>query len=125
MYIQSLEKFDDERGSLFPYSFTSFIPRRLFIVSDVPKGERRGGHAHYETEQFLICLRGSIEVFLHDGKREVSKILEPMQGIHIPNLMWDSQIFKTGDDLLLVLASTDYDRKDYIESMPVFMELTK
>ena len=125
MYKQTLEKFDDSRGCLFPLEFGKlpFTPERLFIVSDVPKGERRGGHAHYKTEQYLICLRGAIEVILDDGFIESSILLEPMQGLLVPVLIWDSQIFLTGDDILLVLASTDYNREDYIESSSVFKAL--
>ena len=122
MYVQSLEKFNDERGFLVPLEFSKipFNPKRLFLVSDVPKGEVRGDHAHHKTKQFLICLRGEIEVVLYDGKKETSTILHPMEGIYVPHLIWDSQVFKTGDDLLLVLASTKYDINDYISSREEF-----
>jgi len=125
MYVQTLEKFEDERGGLFPLGFDRlpFVPKRLFVVSDVPKGIKRGDHAHYVTEQFLICLEGEIEVLLDDGKKEVRVSLLPMQGVHVPAKVWDSQVFKTGKDILLVLASTDYDREDYIESLSLFKDL--
>ena len=125
MYVQTLEKFEDERGGLFPLGFDRlpFVPKRLFVVSDVPKGVKRGDHAHYVTEQFLICLEGEIEVLLDDGKKEVRVPLLPMQGVHVPARVWDSQVFKTGKDILLVLASTDYDREDYIESLSLFKDL--
>jgi len=127
VYVQSLEKFDDERGCLFPFDFSKipFSPKRLFVVSEVPKGEKRGNHAHYKTEQFLICLKGKIEVLLYQNGIERSVILHPMQGVYVANLVWDSQVFKTGKDILLVLASTDYDRDDYIESLSLFDEITK
>ena len=48
-----------------------------------------------------------------------------MQGVYVPNLTRDSQVFKTGDDILLVLASTDYNREDYIESISAFERLKK
>jgi UDP-2-acetamido-3-amino-2,3-dideoxy-glucuronate N-acetyltransferase len=127
MFIESLKCFSDIRGNLHPICLSElpFSPKRLFLVSDVPKGEERGGHAHYITEQYLICLKGEIEVLLYDGEEKVSKVLKPMQGIYIPNLVWDSQVFRTEDDLLLVLASTDYDREDYIESISVFNAVKK
>ena len=127
MYIQSLESFSDTRGDLYPLDFerVPFVPKRLFIVSDVPRGEVRGEHAHYQTEQFLICMAGEIEVVLYDGKEESKITLLPFEGVHIPHLIWDYQIFKTGKDILLVLASTSYDRRDYIESMEDYKKMGK
>ena len=127
MFVESLKSYRDETGVLYPLNFSDvpFQPKRMFLVLDVPKGVKRGDHAHYETEQFLICLKGEVEVLLYDGSEYTSTLLEPMQGLYVPKLIWDSQIFKTGDDVLLVLASTDYDRADYIESESVFKALKK
>ena len=127
MYIQSLESFSDERGDLYPLDFerVPFHPKRLFVVSNVPKNEIRGEHAHYQTHQFLICLQGEIEVVLFDGEEVSTVTLRPFEGVHIPNLVWDYQKFKTGEDILLVLASTNYDREDYIESLAVYKRMRK
>ena len=127
MYKQTLEKFEDTRGCLYPFDFDKipFQPNRVFFVSEVPKGIKRGDHAHYETEQYLICLKGEVEVFLYDGEKTSSILLKPMQGVYVPKLIWDSQIFKTGEDILLVLASTDYNKEDYIESLSLFEALKK
>ena len=127
MFVESLKSFTDNRGVLYPLNFSEmpFQPKRMFVVSDVPKGVSRGHHAHYETEQFLICLKGEIEVLLDDGHECTSTLLKPMQGVYVPQLTWDSQIFETGEDVLLVLASTDYNREDYIDSSSVFKALKK
>ena len=127
MFVESLKAYTDERGVLHPLNFDElpFHPKRMFMVSQVPKGMRRGDHAHYETEQFLLCLAGEVEVLLDNGQETTSTMLTPMQGLYIPKLVWDSQIFKTGNEVLLVLASTDYDREDYIESSSVFKALIK
>ena len=125
MFIESLKAYTDERGVLHPLNFDElpFTPRRMFLVSDVPAGVKRGDHAHYKTEQYLICLKGEIDVFLYDGQNTSRTTLQPMQGVYVPNLIWDSQVFKTGDDILLVFASTDYDREDYIECVGRFEAL--
>lgn len=122
MFIESLKGYTDERGVLHPLNFDElpFTPRRMFLVSEVPAGVKRGEHAHHVTEQFLVCLKGEIDVLLYDGRTTSVTTLRPMQGVHVPSLIWDSQIFKTGDDVLLVLASTDYNREDYIESISTF-----
>ncbi len=37
-------------------------------------------------------------------------------------MIWDSQVFMTGDDVLLSICSTPYDKSDYIEDMSSFLE---
>jgi dTDP-4-dehydrorhamnose 3,5-epimerase-like enzyme len=127
MFIESLKAYSDDRGELRPFNFSElpFSPKRMFLVSEAPKGITRGEHAHYETEQFLICLEGEITVSLYDGVKETVKTLKPFQGIYIPNMVWDSQKFNTGKDLLLVLASTEYNQKDYITSLSLFEGVVK
>lgn len=45
-----------------------FVPQRYFLVFDVPSEEVRGAHAHLQCEQFLICVKGSCQVMVDDGK---------------------------------------------------------
>ena len=125
MFTESLKGYADERGILHPISFDElpFTPKRMFLVSQVPAGVKRGEHAHHVTEQFLICLKGEIDVLLYDGQNTSVTTLRSMQGVYVPNLTWDSQVFKTGEDILLVLASTDYNREDYIECISAFKAL--
>ena len=50
-----------------------FEVKRVYYLYDVPGGEVRGGHAHYELEQYIIAASGSLDVILDDGnnrKRE-------------------------------------------------------
>lgn len=107
---------DSRGGNLIPIEFfnLSFKPKRMFTVSDVPKDHVRGEHAHYETEQFLLCVKGSIIVYLDDGKTQTETTLLPGESVYIPKMVWDAQKFLTGNDFMVVLASTNYDIKDYI-----------
>ena len=35
-----------------------FIPRRMYYITDTPKGEIRGKHGHYEDQQYIfLCTR--------------------------------------------------------------------
>ena len=106
----------DSRGSLTPIEFSDipFIPKRCFYVSDVPVGTIRGSHSHKETEQYLICMSGQIEVQLDDGKQINTCILDKNHGCFVDKNIWDSQVFKTSDAVLLVLCSTSYYEQDYI-----------
>ena len=52
--------FEDQRGSLLPINLNKipFDVKRVFMVYNVPKDTVRGEHAHYETKQFLVCVKG-------------------------------------------------------------------
>lgn len=120
-----LNKFEDSRGSLYPLDFSKlpFIPKRIFYVCNVPMGEERGKHAHYKTQQLIVCIQGLIEVITFDGKNTNSIFLKPGDNYFLDTLTWDSQIFHTGKDILLSLCSTEYDIKDYILDKDEFIQI--
>jgi dTDP-4-dehydrorhamnose 3,5-epimerase-like enzyme len=113
----------DQDGVLVPIEFKDlpFEPRRVFYVTDVPKGIARGHHAHYATKQLLICIQGRIEVTLHDGKSAKTTILQKNDSVMVDTMVWDSQRFLTGEEVMLVICSTPYDKTDYIEDFEVFL----
>jgi len=108
--------FEENKGLLVPIEFKNlpFEPKRIFFVTNVPKNVERGNHAHYSTQQILICIKGKIEVKLYDGKIRKSIIINEGESVFVDKFIWDSQIFLTGNDTLLVLCSTEYDINDYI-----------
>ena len=121
--IKKLNIFNDERGDLIPFEFSklTFIPKRIFTVSNVPKDSIRGGHSHFSTVQILVCILGEIEVILHDGfVEEISKIKKG-EYIVVDKLIWDSQKFLTDDSTLLVICSTEYNIDDYILDFNEFL----
>ena len=101
----------DKRGSLIPIEFKDldFVPKRLFYVTDTPKGCRRGEHSHKKTRQILICVKGEIGVRLNDWYY----ILRKDEYLYVDSGVWDAQDFLTGEDVLLVLCSTNFDKNDY------------
>ena len=119
--------FKDPDGILVPIEFDNlpFEPRRIFYVLDVPKGEERGMHAHYNTRQILTCLRGEVLVKLHDGSALREHRLHPNEWVFVDKMIWDSQVFITGDDVLMSMCSTKYDKSDYIEDFAKFIQLCR
>tara|TARA_R100000008_G_C3557749_1_gene154225 strand:+ start:572 stop:979 length:408 start_codon:yes stop_codon:yes gene_type:complete len=119
----NLKIIKDDDGTLVPIELSDlpFEPRRIFYVSGVPKGEERGNHAHFETQQILVCLQGSILVKLHDGTDLKEYRLKPNQAILVEKMIWDSQVFETDNDVLLAICSTNYDKSDYIEDFSDFI----
>lgn len=122
--ISDLNTYSDNRGKLVPLEFNklNFIPKRLFYVCDVPKGMWRGGHAHYKTQQLLICLSGKILVKLESKENTEEFILEKDQFCLVDKMIWDSQQFLDDNSVLLVLCSTEFDPEDYINDKKIIFK---
>jgi hypothetical protein len=101
-----------------------FEVKRVYYLYDIPGGEARGGHAHYELEQYIIAASGSFDVILHDGKnRKIVTLNRPNFALHIvPGLWRELDNFSSGS-VCLVLASHLYDASDYIRDYNVFLKL--
>lgn len=99
-----------------------FDIQRAYIVTDVPDGAVRGGHAHKALWQLLICAQGSCKVSLSDGQKKADYLLsEPNQGLIIGPAVWRDLAFMSEHKaVLLVLASDHYDERDYIRSYQEF-----
>jgi len=123
--FSNLKTIKDNDGTLVPIEFNGlpFEPKRIFYVCNVPKGEERGNHAHFETRQLLVCLQGSILVKLHDGKELKEYRLMPNQSVLVERMTWDSQVFETDNDVLLSICSTNYNKSDYIEDFEEFLRI--
>ena len=114
----SLPKFLDDRGNLSFVEQLQHIPfeiKRSYWIYDVPGGQVRGGHAYRENEEFIIALSGSFDVILDDGKQRQEFLLNrSYMGLYVPKGIWrHMQNFST-NSLALVLASTFFDKNDYI-----------
>ena len=114
----------DLRGSLTAGESPSqlpFVPRRYFLVFDVPGKEVRGEHAHRHCHQFLVAARGSLSVMADDGNAsEEFELDQPDLGLYLPPMTWAAQYRYSPDAVLLVLASDPYDPADYIRDYDEF-----
>jgi carbonic anhydrase/acetyltransferase-like protein (isoleucine patch superfamily)/dTDP-4-dehydrorhamnose 3,5-epimerase-like enzyme len=122
--VHRLMRAVDIRGSLTAGEFSGdipFVPRRYFLVFDVPGKDVRGEHAHRECQQFLVCARGSVSVVVDDGTLSEEIVLDrPDVGLYVPPMVWAVQYKYSADALLLVFASHPYDRDDYIRDYEEF-----
>jgi len=119
----------DENGNLTPIQSDEDLPfpiERIFYVYGVRDEGLRGCHAHHKNQQLLVCLNGKIQVICKDGERERHFLLEsPQQGLYIPNMIWDEQLYRSEDAVLLSICSTKFDATDYIHDFDEFKELKK
>lgn len=115
----------DLRGSLSAGEVPDqipFVPKRYFMVFDVPGKDVRGEHAHRQCHQFLVCARGSVSVVVDDGKASEEIVLDaPNLGLYVPPMTWAVQYKHSADALVLVFASDRYDPNDYIRDYDEFL----
>jgi UDP-2-acetamido-3-amino-2,3-dideoxy-glucuronate N-acetyltransferase len=123
--LHRLQMAVDLRGSLVAAQAPDhlpFLPRRTFLVFDVPGKDVRGEHAHRTCHQFLICARGSLAVLVDNGRdREEILLDRPEFGLYLPPMTWAVQYKYSPDAVLMVLASDPYDPADYIRSYDEFL----
>jgi acetyltransferase-like isoleucine patch superfamily enzyme len=125
-HLQRFAEYSDLRGRLTageaPTDDVPFVPKRWFLVYDVPSREVRGAHAHRRCHQFLVCVAGEVTVAVDDGENRTEVVLDdPTLGIYVPPFVWGSQFRYDSTSVLLVLASHEYDASDYIREYDVFL----
>ena len=119
-----IPSFVGDSGNLSVVEFKNlpFETKRIFYITEVPRGFERGFHAHKKTQQFLICLQGSCEVYLELKKKsQTIKLEKNSEGILIGK-EWHVMKNFSHDCILLVLANSYYDEKDYIRNYEEFLK---
>lgn len=123
--IIELPKISDPRGNLSVIEEFKNIPfkiERTYWIYDVPGGEKRGGHAYRENQEFIVALSGSFDVVIDDGKeRKLFHLNRSYYGLFIPNGFWREMSNFSTNSLALVLSSTKYDESDYIRDYQEFI----
>jgi len=118
--IINLPKIEDPRGNLTFIEENKHIPfdiKRVYWVYDVPGGEVRGGHAYQKNKEFIIALSGSFDVIIKYGKaRKKFSLNRSYYGLYVPNMLWRTVENFSTNSLCLVLASEEYNDKDYIRN---------
>lgn len=113
-YIIDLLTVTDERGSVTVAEKTlPFDIKRVYWVYQF--NAKRGGHRHKKTIQALVCINGSCEIFINNGKETKTVLLDRSNKC----LILDPEDWHTMDGLdsscvLMVMSSEYYDKDDYI-----------
>lgn len=114
-YFIDLPTFGDKSGKLtIIEKVLPFEIKRFYYVYDVRS--IRGGHRHKKTVQALVCLGGSCDVYVNDGKNENTYVLDHADKCLIVEPKdWHTMDNFTQGSTLLVFASEYYDVNDYID----------
>jgi len=113
--IINLQTFTDKRGNLTVIEkVIPFDIKRIFYIYGVDDS-KRGGHRHYKTRQAATCIKGSCKIYNNNGtKEEVFELDAPGKCLLLEPQDWHTMYDFTPDAILMVLASENFDAKDYI-----------
>ncbi|MDF2553865.1 MAG: hypothetical protein K0R36_2019 [Chryseobacterium sp.] len=103
-----------------------FDIRRVYYLYDVPMDAERGGHSHYELQQYVVAASGSFTFVLDDGTKKKEFFLNhPNKALHIKPGIWREMKGFSSGSICLVLASMEYTEMDYIRDYNEFLNHRK
>lgn len=112
-------------GDITPIEAQRNVPfpiARVYYIYDVPRGASRGAHAHYELEQLIVAVIGSLSLVLKDGRKERRvELRDADTGLYMPRLIWRELVDFSHGGICVVLASAEYDANDYIRDYDEFL----
>ena len=114
-------------GELSFFEGTKEIPfemKRIYYITKVPEGVRRGYHAHKSLKQMLFCPYGRIQLLLENeyGREEI-ELSDPSIAVLIDRPTWREMLWLQKDSVLCVAASDYFDADDYIRDYEEYREL--
>jgi hypothetical protein len=99
-----------------------FDVKRVYYLYDVPGGFSRGGHGHLELQQLIVALSGSFDITVDDGKvKRTFHLSRPNMGLFMPSGLWRELDNFSSGSICFVLASIEYDEKDYFRDYDKFV----
>jgi len=123
--VIELAKITDARGSLGFVETGKHVPfeiRRVFYIYGVPKGVKRGGHAHKKCKQMFIVLQGSADIATDDGKsKSIHSFSGPTEGLYVPERTWVEMQNISEGAVIIVMCSEHYDPDDYVKDYVLFI----
>lgn len=128
--LVNLDICGDERGSLIALEGLSkqvpFEIKRVYYIFGTKPNVIRGKHAHYKLKQLLICVSGSVDILLDDGKnKDTIRLDSPDKGLYIDGFIWREMHNFSQDAVLVVLADEHYTEADYVRDYDKFLKETK
>lgn len=126
--VIELPKIHNRAGNITPIHENVDIPfeiKRIYYLYDVPGGEIRGGHAHYNLQQLIVAASGSFDIVIDDGRNKKTITLNrPNYGLFMTPGIWRDLVNFSSGAVLLVLASDVYNENDYMRDYKEFLKHT-
>ena len=97
---------------------------RFFVVTGVPPGITRGGHALRRGRELLVCPAGSCTVECETGTGRATFVLDdPGLALHLPPKVWVTYRHATATTALVVLCTEPFDPADMVRDHAEFLAL--
>ncbi|HDY88167.1 MAG TPA: WxcM-like domain-containing protein [bacterium] len=114
-YAINLKTITDDRGSLTVVEkVLPFDIKRVYFIYGVGNNSR-GEHRHHSCVEALVCVSGSCDVYVNDGKKErVFNLNSHSKCLVLQPVDWRKMSGFTKDAVLLVLSSECYNKDGYI-----------
>lgn len=125
-YLINLSKISDLRGNLTFIQYPEHIPfeiKKVDWIYDVPSGRNKMGSASKRSIEVIVCLSGSIEVFVTNGQTEESYILSrPYSALVIPKMNWRQLRNFSTNAVVMILNSAKNGENDIIHNISNFLK---
>lgn len=123
----NLKSFSDPRGELSVISslkdFFNVNINRLYILHNSKPNVERGGHAHPNLWQLLICATGRVTIEVKTPYEKFECELEDCnKALIIPPGYWRSLKNFTAETVIFVLADKEYEETVYIKDFVAYHE---
>ena len=117
----------DERGRLVVVEGMKDVPfeiKRMFYIYGSDANVVRGCHANRKSEFVFINVAGHSRVRIDDGRGNKAEfsINRPHTGLYMPSMIWKEMYDFSSDSVILCLADTHYDGKEYIRDFDAYQE---
>ena len=127
--ILKLKRIISNGASLYVFENISRLikVKRIFTIK-INKFNKniRGGHAHKIDNQIITCQNGSVNFYIDDGlNRKKIKLNNSLRAIYVPKHIWTETEYLTGDTVVTVYSSSNYDEKSYIRDYDEFKNFRK
>jgi len=116
----------DDRGHLIVFEKNMNCPfdvKRIFYIYGTNGKVARGCHANRNSEFLLISINGNCKVKIDDGKtQKIVELSNPHTALYLDKMLWKEMYDFSADCILLVIASTNYDEREYIRDYEEFLK---
>ena len=114
-HLIDLKTHTDKRGNLTVIeNVLPFQIKRVFYIYGVDDSVR-GGHRHKKTIQAAVCIKGRCRIYNTNGKTEEEfNLNNPSKCLILNPEDWHKMYKFSRNAILMVFASENFDKKDYI-----------
>ncbi|WP_051987358.1 sugar 3,4-ketoisomerase [Glaciecola punicea] len=125
--IVEISSFPDERGNIHIAEYDKdfdFNVKRIYYLTGMSEKTSRGGHAHVELNQFMLCLAGSFDIELNDGiLKQKFRMKNDSKALCVGSLVWRDMTNFTADAVMLVLNDRVYSEDRVVRCYSTFEKL--